>query len=337
MAGYTPGEQATGCTKLNTNECAHPPSPAVARAIADFAAGVLRVYPSPRADALRETAARTFGVTPEMVLAGNGSDDLLTILVRTFVAAGEAVAAPTPTYGLYDVLAELQGARLLARPYGPDWALPPDLGDVGAKLVFVSNPNNPSATFTPPEEILALARRRDAIVVVDEAYADFAGATLLGALADHPNLVVLRTFSKSYALAGARLGLLFADPRLVAEMMKVKDSYNVSALSQVIGVAALEDRAHHDALVETTLKERAWLEAALAPLRFRWPTSAANFLLVDVGSRATAAALYAGLKARKILVRFWDRPRLEASLRITVGTRDENVALVTAIRELLGR
>jgi histidinol-phosphate aminotransferase len=335
MAGYTPGEQAAGHTKLNTNESAHPPSPAVARSLAEFWTGGLRVYPSPRADALRQIAATTYGVTPEMVLAGNGSDDLLTILVRTFVGAGETIAAPTPTYGLYDVLAGLQGAELLTRPYGTDWALPPDLGALGAKLVFVSNPNNPSATWTPPHEILAIARRRDAIVVVDEAYADFAGETLLGALGEHPNLVVLRTFSKSYALAGARLGLLFADPRIVAEMMKVKDSYNVNALSQVIGAAALEDRAHHRALVDATLTEKAWLEGALAELGFRWPKSAANFLLVDVGSREIASSLYSGLKARRILVRYWDRPRLDTSLRITVGTRADNVALRSAIGALL--
>jgi histidinol-phosphate aminotransferase len=337
LAGYTPGEQATGYTKLNTNECAHPPSPAVARGLAEFSTGCLRVYPSPRADALRQVAATTFGVAPDMVLAGNGSDDLLTILVRTFVGAGESIATPAPTYGLYDVLAGLQGARLVSRPYGPDWALPGDLGDLGAKLVFVSNPNNPSATLSPPEEILAIARRREAIVVVDEAYADFAGETLLGALGEHPNLVVLRTFSKSYALAGARLGLLFADARIVHEMMKVKDSYNVNAVSQVIGIAALEDRAHHRALVDATLAERAWLESALASVSagaLRWPKSAANFLLVDVGSRETASSLYLGLKARRILVRYWDRPRLDTSLRITVGTREENTALVGAIRDL---
>lgn len=335
MAGYTPGEQVSGCVKLNTNECAFPPSPAVARSLADFAAGTLRVYPSPRADALRAAAAKTYGVDTEMVLAGNGSDDLLTILVRAFVGAGERIAIPTPTYGLYDVLADLQGARIVARPYGPTWELPSDLADQGAKLVFVSSPNNPSATLAPRGEVLALVRRRTSIVVVDEAYADFAGESLIGAVAEHPNLVVLRTFSKSYALAGARLGLLFGDARVVAELMKVKDSYNVNALTQVLGLAALEDRAHHQGLVDATLAGRAWLEGAFARLGWSWPASAANFLLVDVGGREIAQHLYAGLKARKILVRYWDRPRLATSLRITVGAPEQNAALVAAITELL--
>ncbi|MFO0692214.1 MAG: histidinol-phosphate transaminase [Polyangiales bacterium] len=336
MEGYTPGEQVKDCIKLNTNEPAWPASPSVQAALEHYAAGTLRVYPSPRADALRAKAAEVFGVTPDMVLAGNGSDDVLTVLVRGFVDAGESIAVPYPTYGLYDTLASLQGARMIHVPYGDDWSLPEELGTVGAKLVFVSSPNNPSATLASREAILRLVERRNCIVVVDEAYTDFSGRSFIPDIAAHGNLIVIRTFSKSYALAGARLGLLFAQAPIVAELMKVKDSYNVNAITQALGLAALEDQAYVKELVAKTLTERAFLEKELASFGFRWPKSDANFLLVDVGSRERAKALYLGLKERGILVRYWDRPRLGDSIRITVGTHEQNERLVAGIREIVG-
>jgi len=336
MEGYTPGEQVVDCVKLNTNEPAWPASPMVAEALAHYAASALRVYPSPRADALRAKAAEVFGVTSDMVIAGNGSDDLLTILVRTFVGEKETIAVPSPTYGLYDTLASLQGARIVHRPYGPSWELPADLGDQGAKLVFIASPNNPSATLADREAVLALAARRNSIVVVDEAYADFAKTSFIADLPAHPNLVVIRTFSKSYALAGARLGLLFASEALVTEMNKVKDSYNVNATTQIMGIAALSDATYVDELVEKTLLERHFLEAELGRYAFRWPKSDGNFLLVDVGTRERAQQLYRGLKSRRILVRYWDKERLDTSIRITVGTHEQNVSLLAGIAEIVG-
>lgn len=335
MDGYTPGEQVLDCVKLNTNEPAWPASPAVSHALSAIAAGTLRVYPSPRADALRQKASEVFGVTPSMVVAGNGSDDLLTILVRTFVGEGETLAVPAPTYGLYDTLASIQGARIVHRPYGPNWELPGDLAEQGAKLVFISSPNNPSATSADREGVLAVLRARSCIVVVDEAYADFAGTSFIPLVHEHPNLVVIRTFSKSYSLAGARLGLLFASDALTTQLNKVKDSYNVNAITQAVGIAALSDQAYVAELVKKTLAERAFLETELGALGFSWPKSDANFLLVDVGGRERAQTIYRGLKERKILVRYWDAPRLAQSVRITVGTREQNTALVDGIRAIL--
>lgn len=335
MQGYTPGEQVRDCVKLNTNEPAWPASPKVAETLAAYASDALRVYPSPQADALRAEAAEVFGVTPDMVMAGNGSDDLLTILVRAFVGEGETIVVPSPTYGLYDTLAAIQGSRIVHLPYGPAWELPAGLATQGGKLVFVASPNNPSATLADRDQVLALAQARTGIVVVDEAYADFAGTSFVPDIAAHPNLIVIRTFSKSYALAGARLGLLFAQAPLVAELMKVKDSYNVNGLTQALGVAALRDRGYVATLVARTLEERAFLERELATFGFRWPASAGNFLLVDVGSRERAQMLYRGLKERRILVRYWDKPRLSESIRITVGTHEQNLALLEGIRAIL--
>jgi histidinol-phosphate aminotransferase len=349
MRGYTPGEQIPDAIKLNTNEGAYPPSPRVMAVLAGLGEDVVRLYPDPVARRLREVAAARFGVAPEQILAGNGSDDCLTILYRTFLEEGDRVACPWPTYGLYEQLAAIQGAKLVTVPFrhsgsqsgsqaGARWELPPELGAQRAKVVILSNPNNPSATLVPVDELRKLAdAATKSIVVVDEAYVDFAladglDASILPYLNEHPNVVVLRTFSKSYSLAGARLGLLFASAPLVEEMTKVKDSYNVNALTQALGTAALEDRATHDAAMRGTLDERARLERELGALGFSWPESRANFLLVDFGARAET--LYAALKADKLLVRWWPAADLRTKLRISVGRPDQNNRLLAALRRL---
>ncbi|HVU51994.1 MAG TPA: histidinol-phosphate transaminase [Polyangia bacterium] len=347
MRGYAPGEQIPDAVKLNTNEGAYPPSPRVMAVLAGVAEDTVRLYPDPVARRLREAAAARFAVAPEQILAGNGSDDCLTILYRTFLDEGDRVACPWPTYGLYEQLAAIQGAKLVTVPFrqsgshaGARWELPPELGAQRAKLLILANPNNPSATLVPVDELRKLAdAAAKSIVVVDEAYVDFAladgiDASILPYLDEHPNVVVLRTFSKSYSLAGARLGLLFASAPLVEEMMKVKDSYNVNALTQALGTAALEDRATHDAAMRGTLDERARLERELGALGFSWPESRANFLLVDFGARAEA--LYAALKAEKLLVRWWPAADLRTKLRISVGRPDQNNRLLAALRRLHG-
>jgi histidinol-phosphate aminotransferase len=341
MRGYTPGEQVPDAVKLNTNEGAYPPSPRVMATLAGVAEDAVRLYPDPVSRRLREAAAARFGVTAAQVLAGNGSDDCLTVLYRTFLDAGDRVACPWPTYGLYEQLTTIQGAKLVTVPFrqtGTRWELPSELGKQRAKMIILANPNNPSATLVPVDELRSLADAAKAIVVVDEAYVDFAlgdglDASMLPYLDQHPNLVVLRTFSKSYSLAGARLGLLFASAPLVAEMMKVKDSYNVNALTQALGVAALEDRGTHEDAMRSTLDERTRLERELAALGLTWPESRANFLLVEFGERAEV--IYAALREAGLLVRWWSTPDLRTRLRITVGRPDQNNKLLAAVRVAL--
>lgn len=350
LHGYTPGEQQAGFLKLNTNESAYPPSPRVFEALAGMTGDSFRKYPDPQSRRLCEVAARIYGVAPEQILAGNGSDDCLTIVYRTFLGHGvglghgDRAACPWPSYGLYDTLAALQGSPITHADYPrlpdgtvQDWVLPESLATTGARLTLVANPNNPSSTLDPVASLRRLAERLDGILVVDEAYIDFAlgvdaEASMLPHLAAHPNLVVLRTFSKSYSLAGARLGLLFAAAPLVAMMGKVKDSYNVNALTQAVGLAALEDRAHHAEGIARTLTEKAWLERALASFGWTWPPAFGNFLLVRVGP--DARRIHEAVRARKILVRYWDTPELRQSLRITVGNRAQNEALVAALGEV---
>lgn len=339
LGGYTTGEQQPGFTKLNTNECAYPPSPLVRRVLGGVSNDSLRLYPDPTSRLLRDMAAARTGVPANAIIAGNGSDDCLTILYRTFLRPGDRVACPWPSYGLYDTLAVLQGTELVRVDYRRDggrWDLPGALATTGARMVVVANPNNPSSTLTPVADLRALAERLDGILVVDEAYVDFAlptnsDASLLPHLGEHPNLIVLRTFSKSYSLAGARLGLLFAAPSLVAEMNKVKDSYNVNAITQALGVAALEDVGHHTEMVSRTVLERARLERELAAFGWTWPEARGNFLLCTVGPRARA--MFEALRNERILVRYWDTPELKDSIRITVGTRDQNDALLAVLRE----
>ena len=234
MTGYQPGEQPRidGIIKLNTNENPYPPSPRVAEAITRALGAGLRKYPDPVGTTFRETAARLHGVAPEMILAGNGSDDLLTILVRAFAGPGDTIVAPTPSYILYRTLAEIQDARCVEVPFRPDWSLDPSAFAVeGAKVAFLANPNSPSGTALPPEAVAAIAERLDCPLVVDEAYADFAASNSLGLIRDHPNVIVTRSFSKGYSLAGLRLGYLVARPEMVQGLIKVKDSYNCDTLS----------------------------------------------------------------------------------------------------------
>ncbi|MBA2482644.1 MAG: histidinol-phosphate transaminase [Planctomycetes bacterium] len=337
MTGYTPGEQVRDCVKLNTNECPWPPSPNVLAALRAAAAESLRLYPEPRSRAVCQAAAAAYGVSADQVLIGNGSDDCLTIVYRAFLRPGDRIACPWPTYGLYDTLATLQGAEVVHVDYVPQgttWKLPATLAKQAAKLVIVANPNNPSATLVPVAELRQLASELDGVLVVDEAYVEFAGdgASLLPHLDRHPNLIVLRTFSKSYSLAGARLGMLFAHPEIVAQLMKVKDSYNVNSISQALGVAALNDKGYHRDLVRRTISERARLEAALTAFGWTWPDSAANFLLCEVGPRAEQ--IYLALKSAGILVRWWATEPLRTKLRITVGRPEWNDRLLSALREL---
>jgi histidinol-phosphate aminotransferase len=252
------------------------------------------------------------------------------------------VACPWPTYGLYEQLAVIQGAKLVTVPFkqtASRWELPHDLGKQRAKMIILANPNNPSATMVPVDELRKLADASPkALVVVDEAYVDFAlgdgiDASMLPYLDQHPNVVVLRTFSKSFSLAGARLGLLFASAPLIDEMMKVKDSYNVNAVTQALGTAALEDRKAHDEAMRATLDERARLERELTAWGLTWPESRANFLLVELGDRAEA--VYKALKDAGVLVRWFSASELRTKLRISVGRPDQNNRLLAALRPLV--
>ena len=338
MAGYTPGEQpgeGERVVKLNTNENPYPPSPQVLRALGDLPAERLRRYPDPMANKVRDIVAGMFGVRRDQVLCGNGSDELLTLITRALVGEGEAIAYPTPTYSLYPVLAEIQAARAVEIPTRDDFSLPLDvLAEVKARALIICNPNAPTGVFTPVDAIGRLAERFPGVVVVDEAYVDFASDHAMRLAVARPNVLVLRTLSKSYSLAGLRLGYAVGPAELIKGLEKVKDSYNVDAVSIELAAAALQDQAWMRANVEKVCSERARLVPRLAAIGFAVTPSEANFILARVPD-GDGRRWYESLKARGILVRWWNLPRLADKLRITVGTPDQNDSLLSALRDML--
>jgi histidinol-phosphate aminotransferase len=258
------------------------------------------------------------------VLAGNGSDELLTMLMRAIVGPDDIVVYPEPTYSLYDTLVAIQEGRSLTIPFPADFTLPPALWAAEGRLMMLCNPNAPSGSLTPVDVIAELASGFDGVVVVDEAYVDFApaGATALPLLATHPNVVVLRTFSKSFSLAGMRIGLAFGHPDLLAEIAKVKDSYNLSRVAVAAGTAALVAIDWMQANVARIVATRERLRDRLAGLGYDVLPSATNFVLarragVDQGPVQTA------LRERDVFVRHFATDRLRDALRISVGTDDE--------------
>jgi histidinol-phosphate aminotransferase len=334
MEGYAPGEQPQDrrYIKLNTNENPYPPSPRVLAAVQAAATDAVRLYPDPMADALRDKAAAVYGFTREHLLAGNGSDDLLAMIVRACVDVGDRVVYPSPTYSLYDTLVTIGGGAAVHVPFGPDFTLPAGLADAGGRVTFVCHPNSPSATAIPIDRIADLARQVAGLLVVDEAYVDFARASALDLVRERDNVLVLRTFSKSFSLAGLRIGLAFGPPALIAELAKVKDSYNLNRVSIAAAVAALDDIGWMQANVRRICASRARLSDALRALGFDVPPSEANFVLARRPGRDQRAT-YEALKARGILVRYFDAPALRDALRITVGTDAEIDVLLAALVE----
>jgi histidinol-phosphate aminotransferase len=335
MRGYTPGEQpqSGGYIKLNTNENPYPPSALVGEAIRRCATDEVRLYPDPMANALRDAAAARYDLTRDHVLAGNGSDELLAMVLRACVDAGDRVAYPCPTYSLYDTLVAIAGATAVQLPFPDDFSLPAGLAAADARVTFVCNPNAPSGTFVAVDALALLAEQLAGLLVVDEAYVDFAGDSALRLVRERSNVVVLRTLSKSFSLAGLRVGLAFGPPPVIAELCKVKDSYNLSRVSIAAGAAALADygvmREHARRICAT----RARLSERLRGLGYTVPPSQANFVLAR-GAGCDQRQVYEALKQRRILVRYFETPELRDALRITVGTENEIDALLAALEDI---
>jgi len=340
MAPYVPGEQpgpGQRLIKLNTNENPYPPSPQVRKRVAlALARGMLRLYPPARADALVERASAVFGVSRRAILAGNGCDELLGILFRAVLGRNDALAYPAPSYSLYDTLAAIQEARVRRVAFlAHSEATLAALKRARGKLTIVCNPNSPSGAFTPIEGLSRLARELyPRLLAIDEAYVDFAEDHGLRLLKRHDNVVILRSFSKSFSLAGARLGLCFASPPTIEMLSKIKDSYNVSRLALAAGLGALEDVAWMRRGVERIKRERERARQRLCAMGFEVAPSSANFVFARIPGR-DLKPLGAALRQKGILVRHFSSPELCDGLRITIGTRDEMAALYRALESLL--
>ncbi|MFQ5957326.1 MAG: histidinol-phosphate transaminase [Candidatus Brocadiales bacterium] len=337
MEGYVPGEQPQeeGYTKLNTNENPFPPSPKVLAAVREAANSSLRLYPDPMATMLREKVAEVLGTRPGRVLVGNGSDELLGIISRAFVGPGDKVVFPHPTYLLYKTLVEIQDAEAVELDFREDFSLPKDIVVKGARVTFLCNPNSPSGTMVWPDEVARLARQIDGVLVVDEAYVDFADTNCLSLVEDNPNVLVLRTLSKSYSLAGIRLGFCVAQEGLIQGLIKVKDSYNVDRLSVAAAIAALDDQKHLKENVDKVRDIRSYLTESLREMGFFVYPSQANFVFARCKDTSTARDIYEQLKRQKILIRHINYRGLEDCVRISVGTRKEIDTLLDVLSEVL--
>ena len=335
---YIPGEQPAdgeGWVKLNTNEAPLPPSPKVIAAIRAAADETLRLYPSPTAAPARQAIARHFGLAPAQVTVGNGADELIEMCFRAFAGVGDRVAYPTPTYPLLEPLCRLHDAIPSPNPSGEMFTWSMDLTDDPAPLKFLVNPNSPTGTWHGGPSVMRAVAHSKGVVVLDEAYVDFAFESQVGLLARFDNLLILRTMSKSYALAGMRIGFALGSPELIAALDAVKDSYNVNRLAIAAAVAAIQDEEHHRKIVDHVVAERRWLEVQLHDLGFEHSPSEANFVFVKPGRGNVAAAVVDALREQRILVRHYDRDPIAGWLRITVGTREQHERLLAALKEIL--
>ena len=345
MAGYAPGEQPQegGWVKLNTNENPYPPSPRVVDAIRRAAEGRLNVYPDPSATGFRKVAAKLFNVDPDWILPANGSDENLTIITRSFCDADQSIAYPYPSYVLYESLAQIQGSRVVRLRLNSKWQWDAEEAAELRKKIrifYVPNPNSPTGTLWSADQLAQLLPEQG-VLVLDEAYGDFCqkphrGELLRNDLFDG-RMIVTRTFSKSYSLAGIRFGFAVAHPDLISGMQKVKDSYNCDTVAIAAATAALEDQDWMLQNRARILATRERLAAALPAFGFLVHPSEANFLWT---THATAQhkEIYEQLKARKILVRFMKFPDALPDggtldgLRITIGTDAE----IDRVLEVMG-
>jgi len=334
LQGYTPGEQLAGknIIKLNTNECPYPPAHRVVER-AQESLKSLRLYPNPGSDTLREVLANYHGLKPEQILVGNGSDEILRLLVHAFIGPNDHIAMVDLTYSLYPVLAASFGGGASVYPLGENYELPEAFFDAPEPILFLANPNPPIGILYSREEVARLCRsRQDRLVVIDEAYADFAPRDCVSLLNDFENLVVTRTFSKSYSLAGMRLGYLMGHPALVAELMKLKDSYNLNRVAQEAAIGAIEACGEMRVNARRIVETRGHTVQALKELGYRVPESQGNFVFAI---HPDARAHFLALRERGILVRYFDVPRLSNGMRISIGTPEEMQTLIAALKEIL--
>ncbi len=348
MQGYSSGEQPLekNTIKLNTNENPFPASAKVQATLMDFATADLRVYPQPTADKLRDAIASHHGLTRDHVMVTHAGDEALRLAITTFVEPGGTLGTTDPSYSLYPVLSQIQAAKMHTIALADDWSIPAEftesMAQHNAQLTCLVNPHAPSGHLTPLETIETIAQNISGVLLVDEAYIDFVDPSLAYSTNDlisvRDNVLVLRTFSKGYSLAGLRLGYLLGDPELIKPMLeKTRDSYNIDGISQALGLAAITDQAYAQKTWRQVREQKQLLDDALSKLGFSSPHSEANFLLATMPEQIDAEGLYEALKAKGILVRYFSTPRLKDKLRITIGTAEQNQALLATIRELITR
>lgn len=336
MEAYVPGWQPADESryiKLNTNENPYPPSPRVLAALQQAVGADLRKYPDAGSRRLRQAAAQLYGFEPDWILAANGSDEILNNLLRAFVEPGEVVGFLEPSYSYYATLAAIQGATCQGFAVDAQGRID-NLYEQGfaGKLFFLTNPHAPYGFAYSPEEVARLAQQVAGMLVVDEAYVDFAQQNCLELVRHNPRIVVTRTLSKSYSLAGMRLGLAIAHPQVVAALDKIRDHYHLDRLAQVAGEAALKDQAYLQACISEICHTRDWFRQQLQEMGWQVLPSAANYVFAYPPGEA--GEIVQALAAARILVRYFDRPPLAGGIRISIGSPQEMQQLVDVLQTL---
>ena len=350
LHGYVPGEQPKikGLIKLNTNENPYPPSPKVLKAVKEAVDGRFRLYPNPTSQIVREKLARLHRCKPENVIVGNGSDELLALAIRAFVepagitpASISTVQYFTPSYSLYPVLAAIHGAATHAVPLAKDFAIPavPQLKrakrwNFQAALTFVTTPNAPSGRGYSTDELEDLCRAQKGIIILDEAYVDFANENAVALATKYPHVIVSRTFSKAYSLCYQRVGYFVAHPELVSALDNIRDSYNVNGLGQIAAAATLDDLGYYRANFKKVISTRERLTKELTKLGFFVYPSQSNFIFARPPGFPAEEWLQK-LRDNKILIRWFKYPETKEFIRITVGTDTEADALIKAAKRIL--
>ena len=338
LAPYVHGEQpqSRNVIKLNTNEAAYLPSAKVRSVLKAFNPELLRRYPSAECVDLRAALAKLHRTTPDRIFVGNGSDEVLSLMTDAFVEDDEAIVTLDPSYSLYKTLADIRGVKWegLGGLEG--------LGGSRATLALITSPNNPTGVQVPPQEIAAFAKRFPGVFVVDEAYVDYADVDCmaLATAKSNRNVIVMRTFSKAYALAGLRVGYCVGPKDLIDALYKIKDSYNVDAIAQAVALAAVRDQKHLKGLVAKVRKTRTWFVAELEKRGWDVMPTQANFVFARPPCAKTAKAdakrVFEGLRARNIFIRYFSGPKTCDRVRISIGTDAQMCRVLKEIDAILG-
>jgi len=341
LSPYIPGEQRTGAdvVKLNTNENPYPPSDKVMAAIARTSADSIRRYPNPQSNDLRAALAKYHNVSADNVFVGNGSDEILALAFMAFFKKSKPLQYPDISYSFYPVYCDLLDISPHTIALNDDFTLPIEqLGGCDCGGIIFPNPNAPTAIAVDLKSIEDLLQNNpDTVILIDEAYADFGAQSAIALIKDYPNLVVSQTFSKGRSMAGLRLGTAFADPDLISALRRVKDSFNsypVDAIAEAAGIASLEDETYYRSTIERIINTRNNTIDELAKRGFTTLPSSANFIFTGHANHS-AQEIFSKLDDQNILIRYWDKPRLEHWLRITIGTDNEMQKFFRALDQAL--
>lgn len=345
MEGYTYGEQPSDRTiiKLNTNENPYPPSPTIKAFLDGLDVETLRLYPDPTASTLRSVIADHHGLKPDQVVITNGADEGIRLAMTTFVGKGDVVSVTEPGYTLYEVVAGIHDAHIYRTFLSRDWQLPTnctrDWEEHNVKLAVLVNPHAPTGVYFDESEIRTLAKEHKGILLLDEAYVDFVDPSVAfdstKLFAEFPNILILRTFSKGYSLAGLRVGYLLGDSELLDPILfKTRDSYNVDLVAQQLALCAFQDKACLRENAEKVRNERTRLTNMARQLGYRVPDAETNFILIEHPSHKSVEDLVMCLREHKILVRYFNTPTLRHCLRVTIGTADQNDIFLSALAKV---